>query len=268
MLDNKEEVKLFWNSASCGEDLYLQNVNLAGYQEQLRKRYELEPYIIKFAKFDGSAGKKVLEIGVGLGADHQKFAESGAVLHGIDLTNRSISHTQKRFAMLDLKSDLKVGDAEALNFPDSTFDEVYSWGVLHHSPRTDKCIDEVWRVLKLGGVARIMVYNKWSIIGLMLWTRYALFRMRPLTTLEEIYSKYLESPGTKAYTKKQALVLFRKFSTISIDIELTHSDLLTSGAGQRHRGVILDIAKKIWPRTIIQKLMSRMGLFMLITATK
>jgi len=184
MIDKKKEVKLFWNSASCGEDLYLHNDNLAGYQEQLRMRYELEPFIINFARFDGSAGKRVLEIGVGLGADHQKFAEFGAILSGIDLTNRSVSHTQKRFSMLDLKSDLSVGDAEDLNFSDNTFDEVYSWGVLHHSPRTDKCIDEVWRVLRLGGVARIMVYNKWSIVGLMLWIRYALFRMRPLTTLE------------------------------------------------------------------------------------
>lgn len=268
MFDSKEEVKLFWNSASCGEDLYLHDDNLAGYQEQLRVRYELEPYISQFAQFDGSEGKRILEIGVGLGADHQKFAESGAVLSGIDLTNRAVAHTQKRFSILELKSDLSLGDAEALNFSDNTFDEVYSWGVLHHSPRTDKCIDEVWRVLRLGGIARIMVYNKWSIVGLMLWIRYALLRMRPFTTLEEIYSKYLESPGTKAYTKKEAKALFSRFSSISISIELTHGDLLTSAAGQRHRGTILSIAKKIWPRRIIQKLMPGMGLFMLITATK
>ena len=94
---------------------------------------------------------KVLEIGVGLGADHHQFAAAGAELFGIDLTERAIAHTQHRLTVFGLKSDLAVGDAENLNFPDESFDKVYSWGVLHHSPDTPKAIAEVWRVLKRGG---------------------------------------------------------------------------------------------------------------------
>lgn len=93
----------------------------------------------------------MLEIGVGLGADHQRFAEAGADLYGIDLTERAVEHTRRRLALFELESRLAIGDAEDLAFPDEAFDQVYSWGVLHHSPDTPKAIDEVWRVLKPGG---------------------------------------------------------------------------------------------------------------------
>ncbi len=79
-----------------------------------------------------SKGLKVLEVGVGLGADHQQFADAGAELYGIDLTEKAVEHTRKRLAYLGLESNLSVGDAEDLDFPDESFDLVYSWGVLHH----------------------------------------------------------------------------------------------------------------------------------------
>jgi len=80
-----------------------------------------------------------LEIGVGLGADHQLFAENGADLYGIDLTERAVSHTTKRFQILGFSSNLSVGDAENLIFPGDFFDIVYSCGVLHRSPRYIPC---------------------------------------------------------------------------------------------------------------------------------
>lgn len=87
----------------------------------------------------------------GLGADHQRFAEAGAVLTGVDLTPHAIEMTRQRFKKLGLKSNLKVGDAECLNFPANSFDIVYSWGVIHHSPDTQKAVNEIFRVLKPGG---------------------------------------------------------------------------------------------------------------------
>ena len=73
-----------------------------------------------FARFQDWTGKDVLEIGVGLGADHQSFAEAGARLCGIDLTERAIEHTVARFALLGLHSDVRVADAEALPYADVT----------------------------------------------------------------------------------------------------------------------------------------------------
>ncbi len=268
MKDSKQQVFDFWNAASCGEDLYLTSTKKSGYQDQAKSRYELEPYILDFAKFEQSKGKRVLEIGVGLGADHQQFAEAGAILTGIDLTQRAIEHTKNRFDTFKLQSTLMNCDAENLSFSDETFDIVYSWGVLHHSPNTPRAIGEVLRVLKPGGTARIMIYSKWSMVGIMLWIRYALMKMRPWMTITEIYSRYLESPGTKAYTIAEAQILMKSFTDRKIWTVLTHGDLLDSAVGQRHVGPLLNLARRIWPRWIIRTFLPTSGLFMLIEARK
>jgi SAM-dependent methyltransferase len=264
----KEEVYEFWNRASCGEELYLSGEDYAAYTGQSEARYRLEPYIIDFAKFDSTKGKKVLEIGVGLGADHKCFAQAGAELYGIDLTPRAIEHTRRFIDLSGLKSNLTIGDAESLDFPDNYFDIVYSWGVLHHSPNTPKAISEVHRVLKNGGTARIMIYHKWSMIGIMLWLRYALLTGRPWLSMETIYAKYLESPGTKAYSVAEAKLIFKTFEEVSIQTILTHGDLLESAAGQRHGGVMLSFARKILPRQLIRTFFPTAGLFMLVEAKK
>lgn len=109
----KRGVHDFWGKASCGEQLYLAGSEKDSYLEQGRIRYDLEPYIIDFAAFDTVRDGEVLEIGVGLGADHRRFAEAGAKLYGLDLTQRAVDHTRRRLSLFGLQSDLQVGDAEA-----------------------------------------------------------------------------------------------------------------------------------------------------------
>ncbi len=243
---DKKAVHDFWESASCGESLYLKEQTKEYYLKQSEIRYNLEPFIADFADFQRYDKEKVLEIGIGLGADHHNFAKAGAILYGIDLTERAVCHTRKRFELFSLSSELIVHDAEELPFDDEKFDLVYSWGVLHHTPDTKKSVDEVLRVLKPDGEAKIMIYHKYSFVGYMLWLRYALLRLKPLTSLKKIYSQYLESPGTKAYSIREAEKLFRNFKDVEIKTVLTHGDLLTSQAGQRHKGLLLSIARLLW----------------------
>ncbi len=268
MNSDKKAVEEFWDKASCGEDLYLRNQQRDGYVEHARRRYELEPIIEEFAQFESAIGKKVLEIGVGLGADHQRFAQAGARLTGIDLTARAVEHTRRRLALFGLDSALSTGDAENLAFPSDEFDRVYSWGVLHHSPNTPKAVSEVHRVLRPGGVASVMIYHKWSLVGYMLWIRYALLRLRPWMTLTEVYARYLESPGTKAYSTEEAKRMFEAFSAAQIRTVLMHGDLLESAAGQRHGGALLSLARRFWPRRLLRRFAGAHGLFMLIRAEK
>jgi ubiquinone/menaquinone biosynthesis C-methylase UbiE len=268
MDSNKRAVQEFWDKAACGEELYLANQQREGYGEQARRRYELEPAIAQFAEFEAAAGQRVLEIGVGLGADHQRYAEAGARLWGIDLTERAVAHTRRRLALFGLESVLATGDAENLAFSANEFDSVYSWGVLHHSPDTARAVAEVHRVLRPGGVARIMIYHKWSLVGYMLWFRYALLSLRPWKSLRQVYGRYLESPGTKAYSVAEARRMFAAFSSVQIRICLTHADLLESAAGQRHRTAMLSLARAIWPRELLRRYAASQGLFMLIRAVK
>lgn len=265
------DVKDFWNRASCGE-VYSQGEDVRErYTAQARTRYQLEPYILPFAEFELTRGKDALEIGVGMGADHQKLAEAGpSSLHGVDLTERAIEHTSTRLAAFGLQSTLALANAEALPFADDSFDYIYSWGVIHHSPNTEQAVREIYRVLRKGGRAKIMIYHRYSMVGYMLWTKYALLAARPWTSLDVIYRDHLESPGTKAYTVREASAMFSRFKIHRIGALLSFGDLLQGEVGQRHRGAMLSVAKKLYPRPLIRAAASilPLGLYLLIDAEK
>jgi SAM-dependent methyltransferase len=265
----KEAVRDFWDGASCGEVYAAGNDDRAYYEAHRDARYCLEPYIKDFARFEQAAGKDVLEIGVGMGADHLEYARNEPKsLTGVDLTPRAMEHTSDRLAAFGVKSQLQTADAEQLPFEDDSFDLVYSWGVLHHTPRTQIAIQEVHRVLRPGGVARIMIYHYWSITGYMLWARYGLLARRPCRSLRDIYHHHLESPGTKAYTVSQAKDMCRMFSAINVKTQIGFADLLQGQVGQRHGGLLLSTARALWPRPLIRTLFARHGLLLLIDVTK
>jgi ubiquinone/menaquinone biosynthesis C-methylase UbiE len=266
------EVKEFWNKASCGEIYSEGKIDLKQkYEVQSRLRYELEPYLKEFANFNFAQGKNVLEVGVGMGADHQQLAMGcPKSLYGIDLTSRAIEHTSTRFQIFGLNSNLKVGNAENLEFSDESFDFVYSWGVIHHSPNTQKACEEIYRVLKIGGLAKIMIYHKYSIVGFLLWFRYGLLKGTPFRGLTDIYHHFLESPGTKAYTVAEAKQMFSCYENVEIKAVLSFGDLLSGEVGQRHQSSLLNLMKIIWPRQLIKAISKpfNFGLCLLITAKK
>jgi hypothetical protein len=113
-----------------------------------------------------------------------------------------------------------------------------------------------------------MVYHKWSLVGFMLWLRYALGMGNPFVSLAHIYSNYLESPGTKAFTKEQCNELFPDAINLNASIQLTHGDLLESQAGQRHKGIILSMVRFIWPRWYLRRFARDYGLFLLLGGEK
>ena len=117
-------------------------------------------YLPSVAEFDLHPDKRVLEVGMGLGTDILQFARNGSNVSGIDLTQNSVDTVTGRFDLNDLDGDFKRASFREIPFEDNTFDIVYSFGVLHHSPFMDEGIEEVRRVLKPGGKAIIMLYHK------------------------------------------------------------------------------------------------------------
>lgn len=263
------EVAAFWNAESCGEVYATGSSETETYESQSATRYQLEPYIRSFAKFEDGRGKQLLEIGVGMGADHAEWARvSPRGLVGIDLTPRAIDHTRRRLTLLGFPATLVVGNAEELPFNDEAFDLVYSWGVLHHTPDTQKAVGELHRVLRPGGIARVMIYHKHSVTSLMLWLRYGLLAGRPRQSLTEICARHLESPGTKVHSVREAERLFSAFSDSRIRPQLAFGDLLQGAVGQRHRGTALTFAKALWPRWLLKRVAGKLGLALLVEATK
>ena len=258
----KNQVTEFWNAEPCGTR-YLDHPT--EFECQTRARYRLEPYIPQFAGFAGSRDLRVLEIGVGMGADYEQWLKAGAVATGVDLSNASLDHARRRCELASLKPDLRMADAEDLPFPDNTFDVVYSYGVMHHSPDTARCLQEAWRVLKPGGQARIMLYHHASLTGFMLWLRYGLWCAQ---SIRQCVYQRLESPGTKTFTKRELLSMMREFKEVRIEQVFSPGDLLLHKPSAKFESPVYRLAWMFFPRTLVRKLGRRWGLFNLITGRK
>lgn len=255
----KEAVRRFWDAGPCGTgEVAGPAEGTAAFFEALdARRYALEPFIARYARFDAWAGRRVLEIGCGAGGDLVRFARVEAIVTGVDLSPRSLALTRCRFELAGLPADLRVADAETLPFPDASFDLVYSWGVLHHTPDTPRAIREAWRVLVPGGRACIMLYHRRSLFALQAWVRYALLRGRPWRSVAEVLAGNIESPGTKAYTVREARALFEEAGFVEVAAET----VVTVWDARLVRRVFLPA----WCRALIP---GRWGWFLVVRARK
>ena len=159
----KERVRAFWQAHPCGTKFSDAEVGTREFFASLEAhRYEKEWHIPEAAQFANARDLRVLEIGCGLGTDGAQFAKAGADYTGVDLTAAAIELARKRFEQFGLQGEFQVADAENLEFPDESFDVVYSHGVLHHTPDISAAVQEIHRVLKPGGRAMVMLYHRGS----------------------------------------------------------------------------------------------------------
>jgi ubiquinone/menaquinone biosynthesis C-methylase UbiE len=259
---SKQRVREFWDAEPCGTRYMGDDFD---FQAHARARYALEPYIHEFAGFATARGQSVLEIGVGMGADYLEWLKAGAHAVGVDLSEISLQRARRRCELAGFESNLRVADAEGLPFETGTFDIVYSYGVMHHSPNTQRCIHEACRVLKPGGRARIMLYAHPSLTGLMLWLRYGLLRGR---SLRRTVFEQLESPGTNTFTRGELKQMFSDFEDVQVRQVFSPGDLLLSTPSTRFRSPCYSLVWKLYPRWLVRILGRRLGLFLLVSATK
>jgi ubiquinone/menaquinone biosynthesis C-methylase UbiE len=159
------DIRAYWNGSPCQKNLSQQTDRRKYFEEITERRYKGRdwhvPAIAHFADFKA---KDVLEVGCGIGTDGFEFAKRGAHYVGIDLTPNSVELARERFALFNVPGTFEPANAEErLPFEDESFDHVYSFGVLHHSPNTQAMIDEIYRVLRHGGTFTVMLYNRSSI---------------------------------------------------------------------------------------------------------
>lgn len=215
--ETKREVQRFWDATPCGSwDATAPEGTREFYDQVEQRRYELEPFIHELAGFEQARGKTVLEIGVGMGTDHMQFARNGAVLSGVDLTEHGIELVRRRLELEGLQSDLQVADAEHLPFADGTFERVYSWGVLHHTPDTPKAIREAIRVLRPGGEICVMIYSRHAWVSYGLWLRNGPLSRKPFRSIDDVLHHHMESLGTKGYNTREAHRMFDGLQDLEI----------------------------------------------------
>ena len=231
----KEQVREFWNRQSCGTENATASKFSREYFEQLEAhRYFDQPFIHSFAQFSRYRDKRVLEVGFGPGTDFIQWLRAGAKASGLDLTQEALDHLRQRIAVYGLPEpeSIRVADAENLPFDSNSFDLGYSFGVLHHSPDTEKAVAELVRVVKPGGEIKIMLYNRRCIYAVGQWIKHALRRGQPWKSIRWVLWHHVESIGTKAYTRQELVQMFSRLPVefLRIHTEVTSADVLSGSA--------------------------------------
>lgn len=271
--DLKHRVKKHWEDETCGVRYGTSRDRASFFTEIEQARYRLEPHILEFADFPSGKGKKVLEIGVGAGSDFYHWVRHGALATGIDLTQAAINLTKERLESYNLQPTsyhLQTADAEHLPLPDHSFDIVYSWGVLHHTPDTTQALRECFRVLRPNGTLKVMIYHLPSWTGWMMWTQSCLLRGKLYRSPRQAIFHRLESPGTKAYTNAQAKKMLEKigFQNIHLETKLCAGDLLEIQPSKKYQSRLDRLLWKFYPRWLVRAFGDRFGLELLIKAKK
>lgn len=165
------DVLSYWDRRPCNIRHSTREVGTREYFDEVEARkYFVEPHIPAFAGFERWHDKSVLEIGCGLGTDAVNFARAGARYTGVDLSPVSLGLARTRFGVYGLTGEFFCSNGEELSkdLPAGSFDLVYSFGVIHHTPRPRAVIESARRVIRDGGELRIMLYARQSWKALMI----------------------------------------------------------------------------------------------------
>ena len=159
-----EQVKEYWDKRPCNIKHSNKEIGSKEYFNEISKRkYFVEPHILEFAEFKKWHNKKVLEVGCGIGTAASSFIENGAIYKGIDLSKESIKLAKQRLELFNLNGIVEEADIKNYSTQEK-FDLVYSFGVLHHTPDTQKAVNNIYNLLKPGGTFKLMLYakNSWK----------------------------------------------------------------------------------------------------------
>lgn len=225
------EAQKQWNNNPCGSGDYLDGLeygSLAFFDAVRRSRYEIsDAWMKKKIDFSMAKGKKLLEIGYGMGTDLLTFAEAGAEVYGIDITEEHYRLATRNFELHQQPCVLKQCNCTEIDFPSNYFDYVYSNGVLHHTPFTVRCISEAYRVLKPGGQFILSMYHTFSafhIFHMVLHEGIWRGNLRKLgyrglmSTVEHGADGVTIKPLVKTYTQTQLKHLLEDFSQVEFKI--------------------------------------------------
>jgi ubiquinone/menaquinone biosynthesis C-methylase UbiE len=186
---------------------------------------------LAFAKslheYEEFLGKRVLEVGCGNAYTLGKYAEHGAEVYGVDITEAAVKISRQRFDHGGLKGDFRIGNAEELPYKSNYFDCICSMGVLHHVPDPEKAISEIYRCLKPGGRVIVMFYHRNSILY-----RFAMPIRAVLTgkSLQQLVNEVdgVGNPKGDVYSKKELRYLLRSFKDIEMFAGLLQPSILRS----------------------------------------
>ena len=205
-----ERVREFWDRRPCNIRHSPKPVGTREYFDEVEARkYFVEPHIPVFAEFPRWRGERVLEIGCGIGTDTINFARHGALVTAVELSEKSLEIAKKRAEVYGLQDRIRFfwGDAENLTqfVPVEPYDLIYSFGVIHHTPRPERAVNQMRYYAQPGTTVKIMVYYRysWKVLWILLT-----YGKGQFWRLAELIAQHSEAqtgcPVTYTYTRREA----------------------------------------------------------------
>jgi 2-polyprenyl-3-methyl-5-hydroxy-6-metoxy-1,4-benzoquinol methylase len=201
------KVRAYWNARPCNIRHSPKPVGSKEYFDEVEARkYFVESHIPGFADFPRWNGKKVLEIGCGIGTDTINFARHGAHVTAVDLTEKSLEVARQRAKVFGLEDRIRFIQANAEDLssfvPPEPYDLIYSFGVIHHTPHPERVIEQIRKYVQPDTSVRIMVYNRWS--WKVLWILFV-YGKGQVWKLNRLIAEYSEAqtgcPVTYSYSR-------------------------------------------------------------------
>ncbi|MSN25212.1 MAG: methyltransferase domain-containing protein [Geobacter sp.] len=265
-----EKVQNYWNARPCNIRHSTSPVGTKQYFDEVEARkYFVEPHIPLFAEFEKWRGKKVLEIGCGIGTDTINFARAGAQVTAVDLSTESLALAKKRAEVFGLDNiTFYQANAEQLSdyVPVERYDLVYSFGVIHHTPHPELVVEQIQKYMDKDSVFKIMVYYRasWKVFWMQLK-----YGKKPGETLDELIARYSEAetgcPVTYSYTTETIKGFLKGFEIIDTKI-----DHIFPYSIPEYRNYLF---KKVWyfrylPQALFRWMEQRWGWHLCVTARK
>ena len=253
---SKKKVIDYWDKQPCNINHSSKAFGTREYFDEVEKRkYFVEPHIPKFANFDFYNGKKVLEIGCGIGTDAVNFARSGAIYTGVEISQKFLVIAKKRFEVYGLEGNFLQGDAESISsyFPNQYFDLIYSFGVLHHTPSIYLAIQSIRNLMNSNSIFKFMVYSKNS------------YKQALINEGLDQPEAQKGCPIANSYTKIEIIDILRQSNLKCISIENDHIFPYKINEYKKYKYVKEDWFEKM-PYNIFRTLEKNFGWHLLINS--
>jgi len=223
-----DQVQSYWDRRPCNIRHSTKTPGSREYFDEVEKRkYFVEPHIPRFAEFPRWQDKRVLEIGCGIGTDTINFARNGASVTAVDLSEKSLEMARKRAEVYGLADRIRFyhGSAEQLEqvVPPQTFDLIYSFGVIHHTPHPERVLEQLGSYSRPGTTVKFMVYNRhsWKVFWILLTYGKCQF-----WRLKELIARYSEAetgcPVTYSYSRRELRELMERHGFRVKRVQIEH----------------------------------------------
>lgn len=221
-------VKAYWDNRPCNIRHSPRPLGTRDYFDEVEARkYLVESHIPGFAQFERWQGKKVLEIGCGIGTDTINFARHGAQVTAVDLSDKSLEIARGRSTIYGVQDNVQFfrGNAEDLTsfVPVVPYDLIYSFGVIHHTPHPERVLEQLRPYAQPGTTVKIMVYHRrsWKVMWILLGQGRGKFWKLP-----ELVATNSEAqtgcPITYTYTRREGRELLERSGFSVREVHVDH----------------------------------------------